>query len=70
MPVSHIAGDPSEVSSFSSMGLGVPMDLFDPIHRDTRSNDFETWGEEYTVEVLEAQLRFDGTVMSADTFLL
>ena len=50
------------------MGLGVP-DLFDPSHRDTRFNDFETWGEEYTVEVLEAQLRFDGIVMSAVIFI-
>jgi len=46
----------------------VPIDAaqFNSIDKTTpqRSDDFEIWGEEHTVEVHETQLKFDGVIMS------
>jgi hypothetical protein len=46
------------------------MDMTDPSRQYSRPNDSDTWGEEYTVEVHEAQLRFDGIFMSMKVFEL
>jgi hypothetical protein len=46
------------------------MDMTDPSRQYSRPNDSDTWGEEYTVEVHEAQLRFDGIFMSMMVFEL
>lgn len=35
-----------------------------------RSNDFDIWGEEHTVDIYDVQLKFDGVIMSKKTPLI
>lgn len=46
------------------MELGLSADLTQQTPTETNSIEWETWGEESTVELCEVQLTFDGLHMS------
>ena len=56
--------------SFNTMDLGLSLDISQPSAPDpVPSVEWESWGEEATIELCEVQLGFDGSSISMDVFL-
>lgn len=61
----------SDGLTFNTMDLGLSLDLPPPSTPEPAlSNDWESWGEESTIDLCEVQLKFDGALISMLTISL
>jgi len=60
-PITTVTNIPA--TPFNSMDLSVPVDLSHAMTTEQRTLDWETWGEERSVDIYEAHLKFDGMNM-------
>lgn len=63
---SHLYPTPKGVpTAWSEMNLGLPLDISQQsITEQPPVVDWETWGEESTIDLCEIQLGFDGAIIS------
>jgi hypothetical protein len=56
--------------SFNPMDLNVPLDASASTANPDPAVEWECWGEESTIELVEVQLKFDGNVMGMYSIVL